>query len=766
MKKAIFAVLLLVSLLLLSLVSMPAFALAAEGYGPNGKFLAPISAPIAGSQAISNRAQLEAISNNLGGNYHLTTDIDLSGAEWAPIGIEDATFTGTFDGQGHVIRNMKITGEGYLLSNGLFYYTLRATIKNVGMEDAYLDIANSGFSCVGSISGYDEFSTITNCYNTGRIIVSGEAAIGYAGGLTARSSNSTITYCYNTGDISASGPTSEYFYGYVGGICGIMESVTISNCYNSGDISTSGYGLTIAGGITGWGWSENSSISDCLNTGKISTNNSNHTISGGIVGTHDNLMITNCLNTGVLVSNSNTDKADIGGIVGENTGTVTTTNNYCPNLYGSPYGTQLTSEQMTNPASYTGWDFVNVWDISPSVNNGLPFLRGMNVGPTVHLGDINGDGRVNLSDLSFLAQYFIGGYGIEDRFPTIYMTGDMNRDGELKLDDMDLLVYVIVNSRVTAMDNGQQTASQAMTIAAFDVAMPVDDGVTVITVPALDGKVGERISVPVFIENSPGVKMYQLAMQYDNSKLEFISQSSGSSFAQPASLRNGGPIQVDGDIWEARVTYLGELLAPQIVYGDVVICEFEFEIREGAAAGATPLTLKPSNSYILSASGKNVYPAINVGEITIEAPGEIISYNFRTYMEAAQTNIKAGDTLSVDVMLTGDLNYTQFNTAIAYDAGLLEFAGYANLGGLVAEVKKDGADKISVRSVASMNMMAGAPCVTPVRVVTLKFTVKDTFTAESIATDLSFVSIAVTSAAGVTGTTTAPGKALSVMLVR
>jgi len=223
---------------------------------------------------------------------------------------------------------------------------------------------------------------------------------------------------------------------------------------------------------------------------------------------------------------------------------------------------------------------------------------------------------------------------------------------------------------------------------------------------------------------------------------------------------------VDGDIWEARVTYLGELLAPQTVPGDVVLCEFEFEIRVGADGGATPLTLKPQNSYILDGSGNNVYPQIKNGAITIEATAETESYNFRAYMEAAQTNLKAGDTLSVDIMLSGDFNYTQFNAAIAYDAALLEFAGYANLGGLVAEVKKDGADKITVRSVASLNMLTGATCVTPVRVVTLKFTVKDTLAAESIATDLNFTSIAVTPAAGVSGVTVAPGRVLRVTLSR
>ena len=83
-------------------------------YGPNGMFIAPID-PITdftGWTAISDRAGLEAITNDLSGKYYLTADIDLSGVEWVPIGADDTDpFTGTFDGQGHVISNMTIIGD-------------------------------------------------------------------------------------------------------------------------------------------------------------------------------------------------------------------------------------------------------------------------------------------------------------------------------------------------------------------------------------------------------------------------------------------------------------------------------------------------------------------------------------------------------------------------------------------------------------------------------------------------------------------------------
>jgi len=140
---------------------------------------------------------------------------------------------------------------------------------------------------------------------------------------------------------------------------------------------------------------------------------------------------------------------------------------------------------------------------------------------------------------------------------------------------------------------------------------------------------------------------------------------------------------------------------------------------------------------------------------------DITDYDFTVYLESAPT-AAAGDAIYVDVMLAGDINYTQINASIAYDAGLLEFASYANLSGLAAEIKKDGADKISVRSVPSLNMMLGAPCNPPVKVVTLKFTVKDA--ANEAETVLSFGSITVNPTAGAKNSKTAPGKSLTLSL--
>ena len=151
-----------------------------------------------------------------------------------------------------------------------------------------------------------------------------------------------------------------------------------------------------------------------------------------------------------------------------------------------------------------------------------------------------------------------------------------------------------------------------------------------------------------------------------------------------------------------------------------------------------------------------------VGVATVAAP-DLVIFNFYVYMEAAKADVTIGQTLFVDVMLQGDKNYTQFNASVAYDAARLEFAGFANLFGLAAEVKKDGADKISLRSVPSLNMLQGASCVNPLRIVTLKFTVKDSFAEESIDTQLNFAATAVTPTAGA-AVIVAPGKPFPVTL--
>jgi len=152
---------------------------------------------------------------------------------------------------------------------------------------------------------------------------------------------------------------------------------------------------------------------------------------------------------------------------------------------------------------------------------------------------------------------------------------------------------------------------------------------------------------------------------------------------------------------------------------------------------------------------------VGVATLAVE---DLIIYNYHLILQAEQTEIAAGDIIEVDVILSGDINYTQLNAAIAYDAGLLEFTGYANLSGLAAEVKKAAGNQITVRSVPTVNMLLGAPCTPPVRVVTLKFTVKEGFEEGGFTTEFSFAAQAITTTASFKGAVTAPVKPLIIII--
>ena len=71
----------------------------------------------------------------------LTEDIDLTGYEWAPIGIDSNTaFAGIFAGNGHTITGLTISNQN---SAGFFGHVTMATIFGINIEDAYIEGNNS-----------------------------------------------------------------------------------------------------------------------------------------------------------------------------------------------------------------------------------------------------------------------------------------------------------------------------------------------------------------------------------------------------------------------------------------------------------------------------------------------------------------------------------------------------------------------------------------------------------------------------------------------
>ncbi|MBP7050881.1 MAG: hypothetical protein KBE65_07700 [Phycisphaerae bacterium] len=186
--------------------------------------------------------------------YRLTSDLDLSGVVWSTAIVPG--FGGAFDGEGHKIRNMTLSGGRYL---GLFGLVVGgADISGLGLED--VDIVGTGRSVgslVGALRGH-----ISQSYSTGSIRGTGLVGglVGDNWGYVSESfSNAHVAGedgCVgglvgaNLGSISNSYATGPVSGGdHVGGLIGYSEPLDVWDCYSTGPVSGTGDHV---GGLVGW----------------------------------------------------------------------------------------------------------------------------------------------------------------------------------------------------------------------------------------------------------------------------------------------------------------------------------------------------------------------------------------------------------------------------------------------------------------------------------------------------------------------------------
>ena len=182
-------------------ISAPAYNEETKTYSiTDGSELAWLAAAVSGTLTDNTKANLPADSF-AGKTFVLTKDINLGDAEWTPIGkLNDNSkhFEGTFDGQGHVISNMRIT-KGV---NGAALFKSIAgtvTIKNVTIEKASV-----------VYPGQDDFY--------------GSALVGTAYGKVTIE-NVTVKDSYISGNNKVAGILAHD---------GVMNSLTIDDCHVEG----------------------------------------------------------------------------------------------------------------------------------------------------------------------------------------------------------------------------------------------------------------------------------------------------------------------------------------------------------------------------------------------------------------------------------------------------------------------------------------------------------------------------------------------------
>ena len=177
-------------------------------------------------------------TQNRGAYAVLTADIDLNNEPWTPIGPDrDSAYTGTFDGQGHTVRNLSITGD--VKRAGLFGCVIGGAIRKLTVAGSVSCTVDQGWC--GGIAGYAERETIENCASLCTVSYTGKDARvgGIVGYVPSSSSMTIICDCYNIGNITGSSDT--------GGICGYNLSGRIFNCYNVGKITGGNYVSKIVG---------------------------------------------------------------------------------------------------------------------------------------------------------------------------------------------------------------------------------------------------------------------------------------------------------------------------------------------------------------------------------------------------------------------------------------------------------------------------------------------------------------------------------------
>ena len=214
----------------------------------NGTYLIGTAAELAWFAAKVNSGETRI-------NGKLTADIDLGSHEWKPIG--KSSFYGTFDGDGHVVRNLYINSSSYPV--GLFgYVSADATVTKLGVTGS-VTCTNTKFSQAGGIAGYMwNGATISQCFSTVDVTTNIQG-----GGIAGYTQNGAkIIDCYATGNVTAAS-TNEC---YVGGICGSAydedgTGVVITNCYSTGLVTGTGKTKSCVGGVSA---AKNATYTNCF----------------------------------------------------------------------------------------------------------------------------------------------------------------------------------------------------------------------------------------------------------------------------------------------------------------------------------------------------------------------------------------------------------------------------------------------------------------------------------------------------------------------
>lgn len=220
--------------------------------------------------ALAGVSELAAGGNNFQGiTLNLTTDVDLAGLPWTPIG----SFKGTFNGNNHTVANMSVDLEKG--QSGFFEELSDAIVENLMIEQAnvVMEATNDSFY-QGVIAGWALDSEIKNCGASGKITadISGSYVPCVGGFIGSGKGNTTLTNCWSSVAVTV---VNEDLPAMVGGLVGqwedAIDGAAIIDSYFAGSVNVADSDSSAAG-ILGAGLSFNGTvvlIKGCVSYGSI-----------------------------------------------------------------------------------------------------------------------------------------------------------------------------------------------------------------------------------------------------------------------------------------------------------------------------------------------------------------------------------------------------------------------------------------------------------------------------------------------------------------
>ena len=377
---------------------------------------------------IYTKEDLNKVRNNLSGSYLLMNDIEFTeedfleggafyndGFGWIPVGaVFSNPFKGEFNGNGHTVSGLKVN-KAYYNYCGLFGVS-RGLITSLRIKDATID-GRTGINMSSTASAPDVNGNIDyedkNVWTEPDDSITEESLEGYD----------------RTGKSTAN----------AGIICGFNLGA-VKNCFASGDI----YSNSSAGGVTG---RNNGVISGCAVKVKIMEG----AVAGGIAGvTSSYSSVTDC------VSEGNIEASLSGGILGQLSGTVSRVYSLCTGSNIKACFGKASGGTATETYGYSDAEDDTVSALKPlnelsqlrfsggswNYSKEIPYPESLSdlvkeVQPDVVLGDANGDGAVDTSDLASLKLYLAGMGELNEK------NADYNADSIVDTSDLASLKLVL-----------------------------------------------------------------------------------------------------------------------------------------------------------------------------------------------------------------------------------------------------------------------------------------------------------------------------------